>query len=58
MNIDLLIVQALTKHFDIFISACYDNKGNLCAPTVKAIMQARACMPDGCVNAFVKKEKP
>ena len=56
-NIDAHALRILTKHFDTFISECMDTDGKPKAPSTKALMQARACLPAQYANAFKPKNK-
>lgn len=50
-------LRILTKHFDTFIGECMDENGKPKAPSTKALMQARACLPAQYANAFKPKTK-
>jgi hypothetical protein len=52
-----LAVKQLTDHFNEFIGSCMDANGKPIAPPMKALMQARACLPARCEHAFQPKEK-
>lgn len=52
-----LAITALSVHFNDFIGACMDANGKPIAPPMKALMQARACLPARMEHAFQPKEK-
>lgn len=51
-----LSIAALTRNFDAFIGACMDADGKPTAPTMKALMQARACLPPSAAHALTKEK--
>lgn len=53
--VEKLALDAITKHFNEFISQCIDSEGKPITPTARAVAQARACIPKGHSMSFTKK---
>lgn len=51
-----LSLKSLSKALDSFVSSCLNEEGKPKAPDYRAIMQAKACLPPYCDNAFQKKK--
>lgn len=52
-----LAVDAVSMQFNAFIGECMDENGKPKAPSMQALMRARATLPPGCEHAFQPKEK-
>lgn len=51
----LLAIKQLTINLEELIKACLDENGKARTPTMKDIMQARACLPKGYEYTLVKE---
>ena len=50
-------LRCLSQSLDNLVEACVDLNNKPKAPTLKALAQARACLPPYCENAFKSKVK-
>lgn len=48
-------LRAVTDQFDEFVGACTGPDGKPVAPSNKALMRAKACLPARCAQSFTSK---
>jgi len=52
-----IAVGAVSDQFNLFIGECMDENGKPKAPSMQALMRARAILPPRCEHAFQPKVK-
>lgn len=55
-KLNLLIIERLTTHLSALIGECLDENGEPKPPNRKAIMRARAALPERFAYSLVRKK--